>query len=501
MSVGTRTSARLVLMAHEVFSSNGAFEQRLHRRLPEIYVLCALFVTLLLTVLTPPFFVPDEANHSLRALQIADGHVLPEAASQGAGGEADRNAYAAMSRMSSIAAATAQRYPIAISRPNGRISRNDLEAVQHLTWAHADGFYPFPNTAVYPPPLYLPQVLGWAIAEHLDLTIVHALTLARLCAALAAILAGWLALRYTVCCRPQMFVVLLLPTCLSLNASASQDAVLFGLAALAAAFLSRALRERRPFRAGELVITTGLLTVCVGARVPYLPLLMVLFLPSLNAATIVKKSLFAPAAATACAAVLIGLWQMRMRPFGVLTGAGADVAKQQAFLLAHPAYGALVVAKSTVLGSSFTVLKGLAWLGTNDAAPPLPVYGLFALAIVVVVLLSPGGCLHTWRARIVVVGVAVASAAGMSLAEYLIWSAPGSAAVAGLQSRYYLPILLLLALALPGRPLLRVGPHVRRAALAAAYAVFLACVLTVPLLAAHRFYNSGLAAALQQTAR
>ena len=487
-------------MAHEVYPGNQAVEQSLHRRLPEIYVVCALFVTLLLSVLTPPFFVPDEANHSLRALQIANGHVLAEAAPQGAGGEADRNAYAAMSRMSSIVAATAQRYPIAISRPNGRISRSDLEAVQHLTWAHADGFYPFPNTAVYPPPLYLPQVLGWAVAEHLDLTIVHGLTLARLCAALAAILAGWLALRYAVCSRLQMFVVLLLPTCLSLNASASQDAVLFGLAALAAACLSRALRERRPFRAGELVVTTVLLTACAGARVPYLPLLLVLFLPALNAATVVKKSLFPPAAAAVCAALLIGLWQMRMRPFGVLTGAGADVAKQQAFLHAHPAYGAMVVAKSTVFGSGFTVLKGLAWLGTNDAAPPLPVYGMFVLAIVILLLLSHGGCLHTSRARIALVGAAAASAAAMSLAEYLVWSVPGSAAVAGLQSRYYLPILLLLALALPCRPLLRVGPRVRRAAVALAYGVFLACVLSVPLLAAHRFYNSGLAAALQQTA-
>ena len=159
-------SARLVLMSHAPYDNKQAVEQRLERRLPEIYVLCALFVTLLLAVLTPPFFVPDEANHSLRALQIAHGHAIPEGAPktvivQGAGGEADRNAYAGMLRMNAIMDATAQRYPIARSRPDGRISRSDMEAVQELTWAHVDQFSAFPNTAVYPPTLYLPQAAGW----------------------------------------------------------------------------------------------------------------------------------------------------------------------------------------------------------------------------------------------------------------------------------------------------------------------------------------------------
>ena len=298
-----------------------------------------------------------------------------------------------------------------------------------------------------------------------------------------------------------MFLVLLLPTCLSLNASTSQDAVLFGFAALAAACLSRPLVQRRPFRLGELVLTAMLLTVCIGARVPYLPMLLVLFLPALNASTLVKKALFAPAVAAMCGALIIGLWQLRMRPMGIMTGATADVARQQMFLHAHPAFGVLLVTKSAVLGSSVIVLKGLALMGANDVMPPLPLYGLFVLAIAVILLLSPGGCLRTWRARLVLVGAAVASAAGMSLAEYLIWTAPGAGQVAGLQSRYYVPLLLLLALALPARPLIRMEPRARRVVLLTACVVFLGCVLTVPLVAAHRFYHSGLVAALKETVR
>src|SRR3978361_1246189 len=144
-------------MSHAPSNTEQSAEQRLERRLPEIYVLCALFVTLLLAVLTPPFFVPDEANHSLRALQLAHGQVLATAAREGAGGQADRNAHDAMLRMNSIIAAEAERYPMARSRPDGRISRDDVEAMQQLSWAHADQFFAFPNTAVYPPTLYLPQ--------------------------------------------------------------------------------------------------------------------------------------------------------------------------------------------------------------------------------------------------------------------------------------------------------------------------------------------------------
>ena len=488
-------------MSFMVSPGDGSMEQRVNRRLPEVYLLCALLVTVLLAFLTPPFFVPDEPNHSLRALQIAHGHMFAERVPNGAGGESDRNAYAAMSRINSITSAIAQRYPVARSRPDGRISPGDLKAIQQLTWAHADGLYSFPNTAVYPPLLYLPQAAGWAIAEHLGFTIVHSLLLARMCAALVSVLTGWLALRYTACSRPQMFLVLQLPTCLSLNASVSQDAVLFSLAALAAACLSRPLQERRTFRPGELIATGALLTVCIGARVPYLPLLLVLFLPALNMPTPAKKSFVAPAVAATCGTLLVGAWQMRVKSFGMATANGADVLKQQAFLHAHPAFGAWVVAKATVLGSSLTILKGLAWLGTNDAAPALPVYGAFALAMLLILLLSPGGCLHTWPARILLTGTAAASAAIMSLAEYLIWSAPGTGAVDGLQSRYYMPLLLLLALALPARPLLRLGPGPRRFVLAASCAVFLSCVAMTPLLASRRFYNTGLLSALEETVR
>ncbi len=475
--------------------------ERLVSRLPAIYVVCALFVTMFLAVLTPPFFVPDESNHALRALQIAHGHLLAEASQQGAGGETDRNVYAATSRMTALMNALAERYPKATSRPDGRISRGDLVVEQQLKWAHADGFVPFPNTAVYPPPLYLPQAAGWAVAEHLNFTVVHGLMLARLCAALVAVLTGWLALRYTVCSRAGMFVVLLLPTCLSLNASTSQDAVLFGLAALAAACLSRPLQQRRQFRSGELVLTALLLTVCIGARVPYLPLLLVLFLPALNTATFAKRALLAPAFAGVGAAMAVGLWQVRVRPLGVVVANGADVVRQQAFLHAHPAYGLLVVAKSTVLGSSLALLKGLAWLGTNDAAPPLPEYGLLAASIVAVLLLSAGGCLHTWRARIALLSAAIAAAAAMSLAEYLIWTVPGAGDVSGLQSRYYLPLLTLLFLALPADPVVRLRPNARLWALRAAYVVFVACVISLPVIAAHRFYAIGVVAAVKETAR
>ena len=466
-------------MAPAVSADQPEVEHGLTRRLPAIYLLCALIVTLLLAVLTPPFFVPDEASHSLRALQLAHGHVMAQPSAMGAGGETDRNAYAAMARMTAVEAALAQRFPIARSRPDGRVSRGDLEAVQRLAWAQAEQFYPFPNTAVYPPALYLPQAAGWAIALHLRTTIFHGLLLARICAALASVLVGWLALRFSVCSRAQLFVVLLLPTCLSLNASTSQDAVLFGCAALAAACLSRPLRQRRQFRIGELLATAVLLTACIGARVPYMPLMLLLFLPALNAPAVAKKSLLAPAAAALAGGLLVAGWQAEVKPLGVLTGAGADIGRQWAFLHAHPAYGALVLTKSTLLGSSLTVLKGLAWLGTNDAGPPLPVYGLLVCAILIIVLLSTGGCLHTWRARALLLGAAVAAAAAMSLAEYLIWSAPGARAVFLVCNRAIIcRCLPCLRWDCRRDPSSSSGPQSGRRVLAAAYVALLCCVVS-----------------------
>ena len=54
-----------------------------------------------------------------------------------------------------------------------------------------------------------------------------------------------------------------------------------------------------------------------------------LLLPALNTPRLERRSLFAPVIAGVCAALLVGVWQISVKPLGVLAGTGADIARQQ----------------------------------------------------------------------------------------------------------------------------------------------------------------------------
>jgi len=86
-------------------------------------------------------------------------------------------------------------------------------------------------------------------------------------------------------------------------------------AALVAVLLGRAIGARRLLTKGELAVTTVLLTACVGARPPYLPLAAVLLLPGLEQCGRRWRLFVGPALAMLAITICTGLWQFSDRGF------------------------------------------------------------------------------------------------------------------------------------------------------------------------------------------
>ena len=92
----------------------------------------------------------------------------------------------------------------------------------------------------------------------------------------------------------------------------------------------------------------------------------------------------------------------------------------------------------------------------------LPLPYLCCAAIVLLLAFLGGGAFGLRRAWLLVV-VVVAAAAGIFAAQYLTFTKPGAPDVAGVQGRYFLPLLAIAALLTPTVP--RIGPSLRRVAL------------------------------------
>ena len=320
-----------------------------------------------------------------------------------------------------------------------------------IRWDGDGAFAPFPNTAVYPPVLYLPAILGWRTGEAAGGTIFASLRLARLLTGLCAVLLGWGALRVCAVSRWALMPLLLLPSALFLDASCAQDACLIGVAALMAAVVTRPVVAGREFTRGELVGMAAMLAVIATARAPYLAMAPVLFLPGLEVAGRTKRRWVGPVVAALLVAAVWVWWQWLVHPVGLDTADRADPEMQVGFLREHFFAAGWAVMRGTVDAGVDFVKRGLYVVGWNDLLAPVWLRALVGVCVGLVVAAGFGCVARTWRGRGLLALCVVGPLAGVSLAEYVIWTPPGFYTVYGVQPRYWLPVMPLALLLVSGK--------------------------------------------------
>ena len=474
------------------------------RRLPGGYLVVALVLTGMLCVLTAPFASPDEEHHAARAISLSHGEWMARAGAGEYGAEIDANALRVMDGMDTARMAWEGGAGNFLDRRHGTLTESVQGQYGGVRWAGKTAFAVFPNTAGYPPLLYLPAIVGWRAGEAAGLTIFNSLRLARVLCAFSAVALGWVALR--VCPAGSRWLLaglLLLPSALFLNASCSQDAVLLSVGGLVMAMVTRAVGERRAFTGWEMALFGGLLGLCGTARPPYLVLALLVFVP--NVELRVRRGLRWVGPGLACSGVVLaGIWWRRaVASVGFDPAGWADPEKQIAFLRGHAVEGGWVVVKGTAAAGVDFVKRGLYVVGWNDLlAGHGAAVGLTA-CLGLLVMFAPGCPIRTWAGRGLIAVAVGGSLVGITLAEYVIWTPPGGHVVDGVQPRYWLPVMPLGMLLIRGL-LDGAGWRPGRGrdwvvAWAAGVLGVIAC--TLPWMVAEAFYGEGVAQVLRLNLR
>jgi hypothetical protein len=470
---------------------------RVEHRLPELYLVFALAITGLMCFATAPFFSPDEPAHSLRVLSLAHGILVPQIGPKEAGAPTDAGAIQAMDRVDTLRMAWEKVNLDWLDRGYGGMSEAEERPIDGIRWAHRIIFEPFGNTAIYPPGLYLPAIVGWRIGEAADLTIVHSLRLARLLSAITAVMLGWLALRLAAS-RWLVLPFLIIPSTLFLNATSSQDSILLPFAALIAALLTRPLAAGRALTNTELTFAALLIALCGMGRPPYAALVLVLFLPTVELRHRVSRDWLRPGVATAAVLAACAAWRALVRPLGVDTADWANPPLQIAFMREHPFLATAAIADGTRFGAYDLFHRGLYVIGWNDRLPHHGAAFVLTLCMATILLFTPYFPLR-WPARTLLAVTVAAPLVGISVAEYVIWTPPGMTTAFGIQARYWLPLVPLASMLVASIPLGRIRS--RRGPLIAATAVLAAIAATLPWMAAHAFYRDSLGHVLRFTLR
>jgi hypothetical protein len=470
----------------------------MQRRLPAFYLAFVLVLTTVMCWVTPPFFGPDEPSQSLRALALLQGDLLPKIGANEAGSEVDTGALDAMDGMDAVRMRWENQSPDFHDRSYGPVTAESQSRWAYVRWSGQKRFVGFGNTATYPPGLYLPEIVGWRIAQEAKVTIFASLRLVRWLTALMAALVGWLALRWAGAGAWGLLAVLLAPSALFLEATGSQDALMLPVAALAVAVVWRALCERRELGRAELIAATVPFALCAMAKPPYVALALLMFVPAAEFGVRGWKRWMGPAIGFAVVAGSSASWWRLAARFGVDTADEADPVRQMAFLRGHPVAAAMALGRGTADAAWDFVHRGLYVVGWNDLLPHHGAALVLSVCLLVIAWCAPGVGVRSWRARLLMVIAVVVPLVAISVAEYVIWTPPGLATVYGVQPRYWLPVLPGMMLLATGWRAPRIESGQRREWLLRAATTVLVCVAcTLPWMAARAFYRAGLIEAVR----
>ncbi len=463
---------------------------------PRLYVFVAAPVLLFLALMFPLGEPPDEATQLARAASVLRAqpvgrrvqlpHPVDGAPVTVAGVDINPGFLAPLH--APVPSSDAAHKPFTLPQ---------LEGAWRQTWPVGRVFVEASNTASYLPMFYIPTAVGLGAARLLGARPMPADLAGRLAGALFCLGAGALALRLARRGQAALFAVLTLPMTLHLSAAINQDGPLIAAAVLAAALFTRP--DRRSYWAG----VAALACVC-AAKPSYLPLAGVALLPlgggswsvrqhGVGAAVVVGCTLTWAAVAAIWAAV--PFWRPPYHPGPLWPGDPAilfrttDPAAQLQTLLHHP-LATLSLPFTTLYGDWGLMLPAaVGALGPLDFALPHWLYQTwyFALAatgagMLLGLLMPPGNRPPRWASA--AAGFAVLAACyGVFLLQYFAWTAVGADHVEGVQGRYVLPLLAILAGAWPGP-----GGWAGRLLAAPVIVASLLGAAALPLLTVWRFY-------------
>ncbi|NIE65472.1 DUF2142 domain-containing protein [Burkholderia sp. Ax-1719] len=423
----------------------GSFRQG--HRLAWLYVGYALTTGLFLVLATPPFQTPDSVNHFFRAVQISEGHLLSERAGNTSGGPMD----------ASLVDFSDMFHPLA-GHQDVKMNAQLQAQSDGRQWGGERRVVEFPGTAIYPAYAYLPQAITVAFARAAHVSVSSTYRLTCIVDLLVSVALTVAALRLGRRTALWIFAVGLLPSTLMLYSSVSQEVLLLPVCFLLIAALDRAFDDGRPIGYAPLVLAALAAAACVTARPPYLGFLLLGLCPALAWASgngayagTRRIGLLLAAAIVSIAVVSVGsisAWAPVPPP--------RSESGQIAFVLHHPFEIPRIAVATLHQNARFyfeSMIGVLGWLDTHMHRDYYRVAGLMAAALAVVTLLERRAVTRVFRRvdRAIVAIVLLVCVAMIFAALYVSWTPVGQRIVEGVQGRYFLPLLPLLALLLPQR--------------------------------------------------
>jgi uncharacterized membrane protein len=443
-------------------------------KLPWLFLIYALPSVIVLSIIMAPFQVADELANIERADQVSRGRMISDIL----GGTIDGSWAVIGALYQNMPFHPEVKQTVAIAREAGAIR-----------WSGPKDHVNFQATAQYGPFLYLPQAIAIALGRLAGLSLVRTLVAARVINGFAACVIGFLALSICKRGRALIFATLLLPMTLSQFSSASQDALLISLSILAVAMASRALSRNRQASSAEFAVFAFIVVATTLARPPQFALAF------LAPAFLRRRDPDWGGKGLIAAVVVVAVicWMRILSDLTPPVAADQSLSGQIHRLLADPLILPAVMMNYFANHAVWLAETLIGCLGWTDT--PMPNwYYLTAAGALVMAMIAPDVHDHNRRPVLWPGALAIltfgALLTAVSAALYITWTPLGDATIRGMQGRYFLTVLPLLAWVVPES-----SPRLERVMAPTWYPVLLFPLISLtvtPVIIMERYYGSWL---------
>jgi uncharacterized membrane protein len=396
------------------------------------FAIIASVVGLLLSFVTAPFQSPDEPAHFLRIWQLSEGRIVADRY----GGEVPVSLCDCFVRFEQIEFHADRK--VCVDEIRSELSR------PLRPWDRR--FESFPNTAMHSPVPYLPQVAAVLALRRFSPAPIVLMYAARCANALAYAMIGWLTLRTLPVVRWPACMVLLAPLPIFLAGSMSADPLTTGFAFLAGAYGLRFVSDPQLAPARIVAAMAGSVLALALCKSIYIPIVLTMFAAPAPAWGRGRSRWLVPLSILAVSVIAMALWAIVSRPLDVPIG---NPAAQWGWIKSHPDEYAHVLLATVRIEGPTIVWSSLGILGHLDTKLSPIFIGGYMLLVLWFALNDRGddgvGGLGLRASGVV---VALISALLIVTGQYALSNSTGAPFVEGIQGRYFLPLALVVLIAI-----------------------------------------------------
>ena len=395
------------------------------------FVVCVFFSTII-----PSFQSPDEFDHIERAYLLSKGVIILDSQQHASGGKVDTGLQAYMAA-----------YEVLPFRPDRKLSVAEVDAAKKIRWTGVSQFRAAPGTGFYFPISYLPQAIGLSVGEKLGLTIDSSYQLARYLTLVSIIVILFCSFNlYPV--NPLVFAILFLPMSIFQLSSASLDGITIAMSVFSIAAFLRISSERENTKPWLFYVFTVVVSLLVMTKIHLLPLLLLV----LGACFFTRKNRYF--LLFIFSVVIVVLWSVIVAKttVGFEQTTKVPIGNLVLYYSTHPMrffYLLYVTIQQFAVSYRQSFLGVLGWLDTSFS---IKQYHYFGAGIVLIGLLSFS--FKQWKTdylpRLLLVFCALCSMSLVFLSMLMIVNQHPANIINGVQGRYFLIPVVMLAYAISG---------------------------------------------------